>query len=155
MRFRVKLDWNSWISLVLYGKGCFDPVQLNTGQIFVGKDRKEANKADILVRVCYRPSSKDKEGDEAVYKQLAEVMQSLSLVPVGDFNLPDLCCKCSTAQKNSRRCLDCVEDNFLAQLVRKPASESAPLDLLFTNTEDSWEMWWLEAVLGIVKMIEL
>ncbi|XP_031413288.1 GPI ethanolamine phosphate transferase 2 [Meleagris gallopavo] len=89
---------------------------LNTGQIFVGKDRKEANKADILVRVCYRPSSKDKEGDEAVYKQLAEVMQSLSLVPVGDFNLPDLCCKCSTAQKNSRRCLDCVEDNFLAQL---------------------------------------
>lgn len=62
--------------------------------------------------VCYRPHSKDKEADEAVYKQLAEVMQSLSLVLVEDFNLPDLCCKCSTAQRNCRRCLDCMEDNF-------------------------------------------
>lgn len=122
----------------------------------MGKDRGEANKADILVRVCYRPPNKDKEADEAFYKQQAEVIQSLSHVLVGDFNLPDLCRKYSAAQrKKSRRYLDFVGENFLAQLVREPVSGSDLLDPLITNTENLWEVWWLEAALGSVTTIEL
>jgi len=35
--------------------------------------------------------------------------------------------------------LECVEENFLTQLVRDPMRERGPLDLLFT--EDWWVMW--------------
>jgi len=40
---------------------------------------------------------------------------------MGDFNLPDICWKYNTAErKQSRRFLECVEDNFLTQLVSEP-----------------------------------
>jgi len=53
---------------------------------------------------------------------------------VGVFNLPDICWKYNTAErKQSRRFLECVEDNFLTQLVSEPTSGGASLDLLFTN----------------------
>jgi len=55
---------------------------------------------------------------------------------MGDFNLPDIYWKYNTAErKQSRRFLDCVEDNFLTQLVSEPTRGRASLDLLFTNTE--------------------
>ncbi|XP_076186852.1 uncharacterized protein LOC143156778 isoform X2 [Aptenodytes patagonicus] len=55
---------------------------------------------------------------KSFYKRLAEVSQSLALVLVGDFNFPNVCWKYNTAErKQSRRFLECVEDNFLTQLV--------------------------------------
>ena len=38
-------------------------------------------------------------------------------------------------KKQSRRFLECMGDNFLMQLVRKPMRGAAPLDLLFTNRD--------------------
>ena len=74
----------------------------------MGKDRGEANKADILVRVCYRQPNKDKEADEAFYKQLVEISQLLALVLLRDFNLPDICWKYNTVErKQPRRFLEC------------------------------------------------
>ncbi|KAK4828839.1 hypothetical protein QYF61_000896 [Mycteria americana] len=98
--------------------------------------RGKANKADIVVGVCYRPPNQDEETDELFYKQLGEASQSLALVLVGDFNLPDICWKYNTAErKQSRRFLERVADNFLTQLVSEPTREGAPLDLLFMNRE--------------------
>ena len=55
---------------------------------------------------------------------------------MGDFNLPDICWKYNTAEKKqSRRFLECVEDNFLTQLVSEPTRAGASLDLLFANRE--------------------
>ncbi|KAK4832250.1 hypothetical protein QYF61_021602 [Mycteria americana] len=84
-----------------------------------------------------RPPNQDEETDEIFYKQLGEVSRLLALVLVGDFNLPDVCWKYNAVErKQSRRFLKCVEDdNFLIQLVREPAREGAPLDLLFVNGE--------------------
>ncbi|KAK4822040.1 hypothetical protein QYF61_006953 [Mycteria americana] len=83
-----------------------------------------------------RPPNQDEEADEIFYKPLGEVSQSLALVLLGDFNLPDVCWKYNTAEgKQSRRFLECVADNFLTQLVSEPTREGAPLDLLFTNRE--------------------
>jgi len=65
------------------------------------KMRGKANKADILLGVYYRPPNQDEEADEVFYKRLAEVSQSLALVPMGDFNLPDICWKYNTAEGNS------------------------------------------------------
>jgi len=43
----------------------------------MSKDEGEANKAHILLGVCYRPHKQDEEVDEVFYKMLAEVSQSL------------------------------------------------------------------------------
>ncbi|KAJ7427635.1 rna-directed dna polymerase from mobile element jockey-like [Willisornis vidua] len=68
--------------------------------------------------------------------RLAEVSWSLALVPMGDFNFPDVCWIYSTAErKRSGRYLDCVADNFLAQLVNEPTRGGVLLDLLFVNKE--------------------
>ncbi|KAJ7414786.1 rna-directed dna polymerase from mobile element jockey-like [Pitangus sulphuratus] len=93
--------------------------------------RGKTNRADILVGVCYRPPNQDEEEDELFYKQLVIVSQSLALVLMGGFNW-----KYNTAEKKqSRRFLECVQDNFLTQLVRKPTREGALLGLLFVNRE--------------------
>ncbi|KAK4832285.1 LOW QUALITY PROTEIN: hypothetical protein QYF61_021684 [Mycteria americana] len=64
-----------------------------------------------------KPPNQHEETDEILYKQLGEVSQLLALFLVGDFNLPDVCWKYNTAErKQSRRFLECVEDNFLTQL---------------------------------------
>jgi len=55
---------------------------------------------------------------------------------MGDFNLPDSCWKYNTAErKQSRRFLECVEDNFLTQLISEPIRGGASLDLLFIKRE--------------------
>ena len=87
-----------------------------------------------MVGVCYRRPNQDEEADEIFSKQLGEVSQALALVLVGEFNLPDVCWN-TAKRKQSRWFLQCVEENFLTQLVREPTTEGAPLDLLFVNRE--------------------
>ncbi|KAK4816775.1 hypothetical protein QYF61_022887 [Mycteria americana] len=126
--------------VALYIRECLDSLELDDGDDRVEclwvRIRGKANKADVVVGVCYRPPNQDEETDELFYKQLGEAPQSLALVLVGDFNLPDVCWKYNTAErKQSRRFLECVADNFLTQLVSEPTREGAPLDLLFMNRE--------------------
>jgi len=53
---------------------------------------------------------------------------------VGDFNLLDNFWKYNTAErKQCKRFLECVEDNFLTQLVSEPTRGGVSLHLLFTN----------------------
>ena len=55
---------------------------------------------------------------------------------MGDFNFPDICWEYNTTQKKqSRRFQECMEDNILLQLVRKPTRGGGLLDLFFTNRE--------------------
>ncbi|KAK4818051.1 LOW QUALITY PROTEIN: hypothetical protein QYF61_004578 [Mycteria americana] len=116
--------------VAMYVRECFDCLELNDGDDTVEclwvRIRGKANKADIMVGVCYRPPNQDEdeEADGAFYKQLGEVSQSLALLLVGDFNLPDVCWKYNTAErKQSRRFLECVEDNFLTQLKGQATQE--------------------------------
>lgn len=68
------------------------------------------------------------------YKQLGEVLRLLALLLMEDFNLPDDFWKCSTEEKDqSRRLLNCVEDNFLTQLPSKPTREDVSVNSLFVN----------------------
>jgi len=118
--------------MALYVRDCFNCTELNVCDDQIEclwvKIRGKANKADILLWICYRPPNQDEEVDEVFYKRLAEVSLSLALLLVGDFNLPDICWKYNTAERIlSRRFLEHVEDNFLTQL--------ASLDLLLTNRE--------------------
>ncbi|KAK4813827.1 hypothetical protein QYF61_001831 [Mycteria americana] len=126
--------------VALYVREGLDSLELDDGDDRVEclwvRIRGKANKAVIVVGVCYRPPNQDEETDELFYKQLGEASRSLALDLVGDFNLPDVCWKYNTAErKPPRRFLERVADNFLTQLVREPTREGAPLDLLFTNRE--------------------
>ena len=112
----------------------FDVVELGAGNDKVEslwvRIRGRANKADILVGVCYRQRNEDERTDEVFYEQLEEVAQLPALVLMGNFNFPDICWKYNTVQKKqSGRFLECVEVNFLMQLGRSPP------DLLFRNRE--------------------
>ncbi|PKU32032.1 rna-directed dna polymerase from mobile element jockey-like [Limosa lapponica baueri] len=124
----------------LYVREWYECQELNDGDNRVEclwvRIRGRANKADIMVGVCYRPSNQDGEADEIFYKQLGEVSRLLALVLVGDFNLPDICWEYNTAKREqSRRFLECVGDNFLTQLVRELTREGARLNLLFGTRE--------------------
>jgi len=131
---------NGGCGMAFYVRDCLDCIELNDCDDMVEclwvKMRGKDNKADILLGVCYRPPNQHEEVDEVFYKQLAEVSQSLALVLVGDFSLLDIYWKYNTAErKQSRRLLECVEENFLTELVSEPTRGGASLDLLFTNRE--------------------
>lgn len=73
--------------------------------------------------------------DELFYKQVGEVSRLLALVLVGDFHLPDVCWKYDAAErKQSRRFLECVEGNFLRQVVSEPTREGALLGEISFHT---------------------
>ncbi|RMC11971.1 hypothetical protein DUI87_11104 [Hirundo rustica rustica] len=76
----------------------------------------KANKADILLGVCYHPPSQEEEVDNLFHKQLENVSGSSALVLVGDFNMPDICWELHTTEKRqSRKFLECMENNFLCR----------------------------------------
>lgn len=63
----------------------------------------------------------------------------------GGFQFTNVCWKCSRAErKQSRRFPECVEGNFLTQLVSDPAREGALLELLLVNRERTcgWRPSW-------------
>ncbi|GAB0182061.1 mitochondrial enolase superfamily member 1 [Grus japonensis] len=55
---------------------------------------------------------------------------------MGDFNHPDICWRDNAAErKQSRKFLECVDDNFLLQVIEEPMRRGAMLDLILTNKE--------------------
>ena len=60
--------------VALYVRECFDCLELDDGndrvECFWVRIRGKANKADIMVGVCYRRPNQDEEADEIFYKQL-------------------------------------------------------------------------------------
>ncbi|TRZ25108.1 hypothetical protein HGM15179_002011 [Zosterops borbonicus] len=126
--------------MALYIKKVFDSIGIETNEDGVEclwvRIKGKANKADIVLGVCYHPPHQEEEVDNLFYKQLETVSGSSALVLVGDFNLPDICWELNTAEKRqSRKFLDCMDDNFLSQLVGEPTRGETMLDLLFTNRD--------------------
>ncbi|CAM4612895.1 unnamed protein product [Lepidochelys olivacea] len=105
------------------------------------KFRSVCNKSDVVVGVCYRPPDQGDEVDEAFFRQLTEATRSHALILMGDFNFPDICWESNTAvHRQSRKFLESVGDNFLAQVLEEPTRGGAFLDLLLTNrVELVWE----------------
>ncbi|PKU44319.1 glycerol kinase [Limosa lapponica baueri] len=55
---------------------------------------------------------------------------------MGDFNHPNICWKDNTAgHMKSRKFLECINDNFLLQMIEDPMRKGAVLDLVLTNKE--------------------
>ncbi|GAB0209859.1 hypothetical protein GRJ2_003451600 [Grus japonensis] len=95
-----------------------------------------AGTGDIIVGVCYRPPDQGDRADEALYRQIGAASRSQALVLMGDFNHPDICWRDNAAEcKQSRKFLECVDDNFLLQVTEEPTRRGAMLDLVLTNKE--------------------
>ncbi|RMC01239.1 hypothetical protein DUI87_22188 [Hirundo rustica rustica] len=124
--------------VALYIKKALDTISINEDgveRLWV-RIKGKANKADVLLGVCYRPPSQEEEVDNLLYKQLKNVSGWSARVLVGDFNLPDICWELHTAERRqSRKFLACMEDNFLSRLVGEPTRGRTIFDLLFANRD--------------------
>ncbi|GAB0207232.1 hypothetical protein GRJ2_003188800 [Grus japonensis] len=121
--------------------------QLECMELHLGMDEKltkslwvrikgSTGAGDIIVGVCYRPPDQGDRADEALYRQIGAASRSQALVLMGDFNHPDICWRDNTAErKQSRRFLECMDDNFLLQVIEEPTRRGAMLDLVLTNKE--------------------
>ncbi|GAB0183226.1 hypothetical protein GRJ2_000787900 [Grus japonensis] len=95
-----------------------------------------AGTGDIIAVVCYRPPDQGDRADEALYRQIGAASRSQALVLTGDFNHPDICWRDNAAErKQSRKFLECVDDNFLLHVIEEPTRRCAMLDLILTNKE--------------------
>ncbi|GAB0206304.1 hypothetical protein GRJ2_003096000 [Grus japonensis] len=83
-----------------------------------------------------RPPDQGDQADEALYRQIGTASCSQALVLMGDFNHPDICWRDKAAEhKQSRKFLECVDDNCLLQVIEEPTRRGAMLDLVLTNKE--------------------
>ncbi|RMC01170.1 hypothetical protein DUI87_22261 [Hirundo rustica rustica] len=93
--------------VALYIKRALDTIGIETKEDGVERlwvrIKGKANKADVLLGVCYRPPSQEEEVDNLFYKQLRNVSGSSARVLVGDFNLPDICWEIKTTEKRKSR----------------------------------------------------
>ncbi|GAB0178727.1 hypothetical protein GRJ2_000338000 [Grus japonensis] len=95
-----------------------------------------AGPGDIIAGVCYRPPEQGDQADEALYRQIGAASHSQALVLMRDCNHPDICWTDNTEEyKQSRKFLECVNDNFLLQVIEEPTRRSAMLNLVLTNKE--------------------
>ena len=83
--------------------------------------RDRSNKGNLVVGVYYRLTDQGEATDKAFFLQLQEASCLQSLVLPGDFNHLDICWKSSMVScRQSRRFLECIEDNFLSQVISTP-----------------------------------
>ena len=91
---------------------------------------------DTVAGVCYRPPDQEEEVDEAFYKQLEVALPHPALVLMGDFNHPDICWQSNKARHTrSRQFLQCVDGNFLMQVMDELMKTGVLLDLVFSSEE--------------------
>ncbi|GAB0176205.1 hypothetical protein GRJ2_000085700 [Grus japonensis] len=85
-----------------------------------------AGTGDIIVGVCYRPPDQGDRADEALSRQRGAASCSQALLLMGDNIGGDY---------QKRRFLECVDDNFLLQVIEEPTNRGTMLDLLLTKKE--------------------
>jgi len=87
-----------------------------------------------VVGAYSRLSDQGEPTDEAFFLQLQQDSHSQSLVLLGDFNHPDICWKSiRKSSRQSRRFLECIEGNFLSQLIDTPTRGDTIPDLMLTS----------------------
>ncbi|GAB0209463.1 hypothetical protein GRJ2_003412000 [Grus japonensis] len=86
---------------------------------------------DVVVGVCYSLPDQEEVVDEAFFRQLEETSLLQVLVHL---NHPDIYWRDHIAgHKQSMRLLECIDDNFLTQVIKEPMSGGTLLNLIFTR----------------------
>ncbi|PKU45166.1 mitochondrial fission process protein 1 [Limosa lapponica baueri] len=148
--------------VALYIRELFDSIEIDSSDEEVEclwvRVKGKANKGDFVLGVCYRPPNQDEQVDEVFCKRLAAASQTPALVLVGDFNLPDICWKYNTAESRQvRRFLECMEDNFLTQMIAMRSNSRVAEDCMERPTKVKRDQWWMRwlANSGDTKKVSL
>ncbi|KAK4815416.1 hypothetical protein QYF61_001404 [Mycteria americana] len=109
----------------------------NSVRLHQGRFRSDIRKNVFTERIVKYGKRLPRELVEEDSTSEGKTVTEIGKVPVADLILRQyVCWKYNTAEKKqSRRFLNCVEDNFLTQLVSEPTRGGASLDLLVTNRE--------------------
>ncbi|KAF4805591.1 hypothetical protein TURU_000453 [Turdus rufiventris] len=117
-------DWYYQMNFVDFGHESVDMTLGILGTGWVHLSQKEKIILDLKL------PEQEEEVDEAFYKQLEVASQFQALVLVGDLNYPNVFCRNNTEKdKQSRRFLESIDDNFLSQVVEDPTRNGVLLDL--------------------------
>ena len=88
-----------------------------------------------LLGVCYRPPDSLKVNDEALFSLLNRVSCEKVIV-MGDFNFPELSWGENDFVSESHPFVECLNNNFLTQLVDEPSRGKNYLDLVISSDEN-------------------
>ncbi|GAB0204009.1 mitochondrial enolase superfamily member 1 [Grus japonensis] len=98
------------------------------------KRREEKRREEMRSLRGDLPPDQGEPIDKAFLLQLQEASCLQALILLGDFNHPDICWKSSMATyRQSRRLLECIEDNFLSQVIDSPTRGDVILGLMVIN----------------------
>ncbi|PKU48058.1 dtw domain-containing protein 2 [Limosa lapponica baueri] len=101
-----------------------------------GKQKEQLRLIEVGDYVIIGPPDQDDGADETLYSQTETASHSQALILMEDLNHLDTCWTDNTAgHKQSRRFLQCINDNFLLQVTEEPTRSHAMLDLVLTNKE--------------------
>ncbi|PKU34423.1 hypothetical protein llap_15271 [Limosa lapponica baueri] len=88
---------------------------------------------DVVVGVCYSLPDQEEVVDDAFFRQLEEASLLQALVHL---NHPDIYWKDHIAgYKKSMRLPECIDDNFLTQVIKEPMRGGTLLNLIFAELE--------------------
>ncbi len=87
---------------------------------------------NTLLGICYRAPDCSRETDIELYNIICSV-DSKHLVLVGDFNYPELKWFNENTVDRSHPFVECLDNSFLYQVVRKPTRKDNFLDLVITS----------------------
>lgn len=83
--------------------------------------------------VCYRLAEQEDREDEALYRKRGAPLHTQTLFPWGTSTTP--ISANTAAHKQSRRFLECVDNNFLFQVTEEPRRGAAVVDLVLPTKE--------------------
>ena len=99
--------------------------------------RLEFEKFKILLGICYRPPDSAKTNDDSLFNLITKACEcSKDVIIMGDFNYPQLNWKDDSLLNISSPFVECLNDNFLTQMVNESTRGDNTLDLLITSNED-------------------
>ena len=96
--------------------------------------RLEFEKSKTLIGICYRPPDSTKINDDALISLLAKI-SAKDVIIMGDFNYPKLNWK-EELLNNYCPFGECLNDNFLHQMVNENTRGDNVLDLIITSNEN-------------------
>ena len=88
-----------------------------------------------LIGVCYRPPDSKLENDEALY-EILNSFHNKTFVLVGDLNFSTLNFSSRESLDSSHSFVECLDNNFISQLVDRPSRGNNFLDLLLCSDEN-------------------
>lgn len=92
------------------------------------------NNESFLLGVCYRPKDSKLDENQILYNLLSKIGDK-RVVLIGDFNYSELKWGKPELIDRSHPFVNCLDDNFLLQLVDQPTRQNNYLDLLITSEE--------------------